>query len=149
MIRVSMRLTAGLLCAASTAGAAEVGYYTQPALHGDRLVFASEGDLWTATVPPADAGPITAWRLTSSDGNESRPQLSPDGKWIAFTGEYEGNTDVYVMPIDGGSPTRLTFHPGPDMALAWTPDSRWVLFRSTSFALAWVGCASLIATLSN
>jgi tricorn protease len=130
MIRASLPLTIGLFWAASTASAAEVGYYSQPALHGDRLVFVSEGDLWTATVPPADGERITAWRLTSSDGSESRPQLSPDARWIAFAGEYEGNTDVYVMPVDGGSPTRLTFHPSPDVPLAWMPDGRWVLFRS-------------------
>ena len=58
------------------------------------------------------------------------PHVSPDGRWVAFTGEYDGNPDVYVMPVDGGSPTRLTFHPGPDVALGWTPDGRTVLFRS-------------------
>ncbi|MHC4318385.1 MAG: S41 family peptidase [Planctomycetota bacterium] len=131
MIRATLRLTIGLLCGVGTVSAAEVGYYSQPALHGDRLVFVSEGDLWTATLPPGDGEPITAWRLTSSDGSEARPQLSPDGRWIAFTGEYEGNTDVYVMPVDGGSPTRLTFHPSPDVALAWTPDGNSVLFRSS------------------
>jgi tricorn protease len=129
MIRASFSVTIGLLWTAS-ASAAEIGYYSQPALHGDRLVFVSEGDLWTATVPPADGEPITAWRLTSSDGAESKPTFSPDGRQVAFAGEYEGNTDVYVMPVDGGSPTRLTFHPGPDAPLAWTPDGRWVLFRS-------------------
>ncbi|MHC4220332.1 MAG: hypothetical protein ACYSU7_17950, partial [Planctomycetota bacterium] len=130
MIRASIRLTIGLMGTAGAVASAEVGYYSQPALHGERLVFVSEGDLWTATIPPSEGEPVTAWRLTSSDGSEARPQVSPDGRSIAFTGEYEGNTDVYVMPVDGGPPTRLTFHPSPDMALAWTPDSRWVLFRS-------------------
>ena len=111
--------------------AAPPGYYRQPTLHGDRLVFASEGDLWAAALNGDTGQPIVAWRLTSSDGTESRPQLSPDGRWVAFTGEYEGNTDIYVMPADGGAPTRLTYHPGTDTALGWTPDGRWVTFASS------------------
>ena len=63
------------------AGAAEVGYYSQPAIHGDRVVFVSEGDLWVTSVGAAVGEPVVAWRLTSGDGNESRPQLSPDGRW--------------------------------------------------------------------
>ncbi len=134
-----------LLITAGPAPAAEPGYYSQPTLHGDRVVFVSEGDLWAATlhagaddqigrddrddrVDPMQ--PIIAWRLTSGDGNESRPQLSPDGRWVVFTGDYDGNADVYVMPSDGGPPKRLTYHPASDTALAWTPDGRWVLFRS-------------------
>ena len=101
--------------------ASETGYYRQPALHGDRLVFVSEGDLWTARIPETDStSPTIAYRLTSGDGNESLPRISPDGNWIAFAGQYDGNTDVYVMPIDGGAPTRLTFHPTTDEPLAWT-----------------------------
>ena len=116
---------------ASPAGAAEIGYYSQPALHGDRIVFVSEGDLWTATIPQADSGqPIIAYRLTASDGSESHPRISPDGRWIAFAGQYDGNTDVYLMPSDGGEPRRLTFHGGEDIPLEWMPDGRSVLFRS-------------------
>ena len=121
----------GLLDDAATA--AEPGYYTQPALHTDRLIFVSEGDLWTCTLPPStsgDAPSIVAHRLTSSDGSESMPQISPDGRWLAFAGQYDGNTDVYVMPIDGGAPRRLTHHPAPDAPLAWTPDGQWIVFRS-------------------
>ena len=114
-----------------TAGAAEIGYYRQPALHGDRIVFVSEGDLWTATIgADAGAGPIIAYRLTASDGSESHPRISPDGRWIAFAGQYDGNTDVYLMPVDGGEPLRLTFHPGADLPLDWMPDGRSVLFCS-------------------
>ena len=116
---------------AGPAGAAEVGYYSQPAIHGDRVVFVSEGDLWVTSLGSVLGEPVVAWRLTSGDGNESRPQLSPDGRWIVFTGDYDGNADVYVMPSDGGPPTRLTYHPATDTTLAWTPDGRWVLFRSS------------------
>ncbi|MEE8458224.1 MAG: hypothetical protein V3S08_00035, partial [Phycisphaerales bacterium] len=86
--------------------AAPAGYYSQPTIHGDRVVFESEGDLWATSLGWAAGEPVVAWRLTSGDGNESRPQLSPDGRWIVFTGEYDGNADVYVMPSDGGPPTR-------------------------------------------
>ena len=110
--------------------AAPAGYYSQPTIHGDRVVFESEGDLWATSLGSAAGELVVAWRLTSGDGNESRPQLSPDGRWIVFTGEYDGNADVYVMPSDGGSPTRLTYHPATDTALAWTPDGQRVLFRS-------------------
>ena len=112
--------------------AAEVGHYAEPALHGDRVIFVSEGDLWSATIPPESAAeaPIIAWRLTTSEGAESRPQISPDGSQIAFAAQYDGNVDVYVMPIDGGAPTRLTFHPDPDVPLCFNADGRSVLFRS-------------------
>ena len=68
-------------------------------------------------------------RLTSSEGAETDPSFSPDGRWIAFSGQYGGNTDVYVMPATGGQPRRLTWHPGEDVAQGWTPDGD-VLFRS-------------------
>jgi tricorn protease len=118
-------------CAAALA--AEEGYYGQPTMHGDRVVFVSEGDLWTASVGargPGATGPVVAHRLTSADGDESWPRLSPDGRWIAFTGFYDGNADVFAMPADGGSPRRLTFHPDPEAVLGWTPDGKDVLFRS-------------------
>ncbi len=117
----------------SRAAGSEIGYCSEPALHGDRLVFVSEGDLWSAAIPKpggAAEAPIVAHRLTSSDGAESRPVFSPDGQALAFSGEYDGNTDVYVMPADGGAPTRLTFHPGADLTRSWTADGRHVVFSS-------------------
>jgi len=92
--------------------------------HG-QVVFAYAGDLWISAVK---GGP--ARRLTSHPGDELYPKFSPDGKWIAFTGEYDGNPDVYVVPSSGGEPRRLTYHPGNDVVLGWSPDGR-VLFRST------------------
>ncbi|MGH9823119.1 MAG: hypothetical protein ACREDR_07710, partial [Blastocatellia bacterium] len=96
-----------------------------PDVSGDRIVFTYAGDLWTAS---RDGG--IARRLTSSPGVEQYAKFSPDGKWIAFTGEYDGNVDVYVMPADGGNPRRLTYHPAADLVLGWTPDSKRILFRS-------------------
>jgi tricorn protease len=100
------------------------GFYRYPSIGGGVIVFASEGDLWKV---PAAGG--VAQRLTAHEGDEKFPRISPDGKWIAFTGQYEGNDDVYVMPAEGGEPRRLTYHPMPDQALGWTPDGK-ILFRS-------------------
>ncbi|MBZ5608496.1 MAG: PDZ domain-containing protein [Acidobacteriia bacterium] len=97
----------------------------QPDISKDSVVFVYAEDLWT--VPRAGG---EARRLTSHPGDEQFPKFSPDGKWIAFTGEYDGNADVYVIPAEGGEPRRLTYHPANDMVLGWTADSKKVLFRS-------------------
>jgi tricorn protease len=99
----------------------------QPSVHGSRVVFAYGGDLWTASVQGGEAK-----RLTSHVGFESSPMFSPDGTMIAFTGEYDGNVDVFVVAADGGSPTRLTFHPAADLLAGWSPDGKSVLVRSNS-----------------
>jgi tricorn protease len=91
----------------------------------DNVVFVYAGDLWIAS---REGG--AARRLTSHLGDELYPKFSPDGKWVAFTGEYDGNPDVYVMPAEGGEPKRLTFHPSNDIVLGWTPDGKNILFRS-------------------
>ncbi len=96
-----------------------------PDISGHRIVFVYAGDLWTA----ADSGG-SAVRLTSHPGIESAPMFSPDGRWIAFSGQYDGNTDVYVIPSSGGVPRRLTYHPGDDTVTGWSPDGRRVLFSS-------------------
>jgi len=100
------------------------GFYRYPTIGSGTIAFASEGDLWM--VPEAGG---MAMRLTAHEGEERFPKLSPDGRWIAFTAQYDGNDDVYVMPSHGGEPVRLTWHPAPDQALGWTQDGK-VLFRS-------------------
>ncbi len=77
------------------------GFYRQPALHGDTIVFSAEGDLWTV---PTSGG--TAQRLTTHPGIENHPVVSPDGQTVAFTARYEGPTEVYTMPLAGGVPAR-------------------------------------------
>ncbi len=114
-----------LVVAAWCAAAATPAYIRYPDLNGNRIVFAAEGDLWLV----ADTGGV-ARRLTTHPGTEYFPRFSPDGKWVAFTGEYDGNQDVFVIPAAGGEPRRLTWHPGPDQVVGWTPDSAKVLFRS-------------------
>jgi tricorn protease len=103
---------------------------SHPDIHGDTIVFAHGGDLWTV---PSKGGNAT--RLTTSEGVEMLPFFSPDGQSIAFTGEYDGRQDVYVMPAQGGAPTRLTYHPQPDLARGWTRDGLQVIFASPTDAL--------------
>ncbi len=96
-----------------------------PDIFGNTIVFVAGGDLWKA---PADGG--TAQRLTFHDGQERNPQFSNDGKMIAFTGEYDGNPDVYVMNADGGNITRVTYHPGYDNVVGWHPLENKIIFSS-------------------
>ena len=106
-----------------------------PDVSGERVVFCYAGDLWSAS---ATGG--VAVRLTSHSGLELFPKFSPDGNWIAFTGQYDGDEQVYVMPSGGGVPKQLTFYParGPlaprwgydHQVYGWTPDGKRVVFRS-------------------
>jgi tricorn protease len=96
----------------------------EPTISADNIVFVYANDLWLV---PRSGG--DAVRLTTNEGEESLPHFSPDGKQIAFSAQYGGNTDVYVMPASGGMPTRLTWHPYGDFVQGWTPDGK-VLFRS-------------------
>jgi len=96
----------------------------QPTISDTEIVFVYANDLWKTTINGGDA-----IRLTSNEGYESLPHFSTDGKHIAFTAQYDGNTDVYVIPASGGEPKRLTWHPGGDFVQGWTPDGK-VLFRS-------------------
>lgn len=98
----------------------------QPTISNTHIVFVYANDLW---IVPKDGG--DARRLTSNEGEESVPHFSPDGKWIAFTGQYDGNTDVYLIPVEGGQPERLTWHPSPDIVTGWTPNGEEILFASS------------------
>ena len=97
-----------------------------PDIHKDKVVFVSGEDIWTAPVTGGQAR-----RLTLHDGVERYPKFSPDGKYIAFTGEYDGNSDVYLMNNEGGDITRLTFHPAYDEVIGWHPVDNKILFRSS------------------
>jgi tricorn protease len=106
-----------------------------PDNHGDKVVFTYAGDLWTASA----SGGLAA-RLTAHTGMELFAKFSPDGKWIAFTGQYDGDEQVYIIPVTGGVPKQLTFYPsrGPlparwgydNQVYGWTPDGKSVVFRS-------------------
>jgi len=96
-----------------------------PTISRSQIVFTFAGDLWSVS---RDGG--SAIRLTTGAGAETDPIFSPDGSQIAFTGEYDGNVDVFVMPAAGGTPKRLTYHPAADRAIGWTPDGKNILFAS-------------------
>lgn len=98
----------------------------QPTISNTDIVFVYANDLWRVAKDGGDA-----IRLTSNEGAESNPHFSPDGKLIAFTGQYDGNTDVYVIPVEGGQPQRLTWHPGADQVTGWTPDGESILFATS------------------
>jgi tricorn protease len=97
-----------------------------PAVSRAQIVFNYGGNLWIAR---RDGG--EAQRLTSGIGTEDDPAFSPDGSLVAFTGEYDGNQDVFVIPATGGVPKRLTYHPGADIVVGWTPDGKNILFLSS------------------
>lgn len=96
-----------------------------PDIHGEHIVFSYGGDLWTTTIEGGNA-----IRLTSHPGLEINPYYSPDGKWIAFTAQYDGNTDVFIIPAEGGNPKRLTYHPLDDSVTGWSADGKYVYFSS-------------------
>ncbi|MCK7530387.1 MAG: hypothetical protein MZV63_04705 [Marinilabiliales bacterium] len=98
---------------------------SQPAASSAHIAFIYAEDLWIADADGSDPR-----RLTVDEGIESDPFFSPDGKIIAFSAQYDGNTDVYSVPVTGGVPLRLTWHPGDDLARGFTPDGKKVLFAS-------------------
>jgi len=97
-----------------------------PTISRTQIAFAYGGDIWIA---PRGGG--VAHRLVTGYALDSGPLFSPDGSLVAFSGEYDGNVDVYVVSSAGGEPRRLTYHPGADIAVGWTPDGKRVLFRSS------------------
>jgi tricorn protease len=102
---------------------------TRPAVSAERVAFVYANDIWTA-----DLEGRSVRRLTSDVGVESFPAFSPDGSLVAFSGQYDGNVDVYVVPAGGGVPKRLTWHPAADTVVGFTPDGKSVLFVSGRFS---------------
>lgn len=125
-----------LLLLLTLAGGAQTKLLRFPDIHGNRIVFVHAGDIWTVS----DQGG-RAIRLTAHPGLELFPKFDPTGRWIAFTGQYDGDEQVYVVPAEGGEPRQLTYYParGPlaprwgydHHVYGWTPDGKRVLFRST------------------
>lgn len=113
---------------ATSAMANTTGYYQMPDANDAHLVFVSEGDLWRAS---STGG--TATRLTTHTEVESHPTMSPDGKWIAFQANYDGPTEIYIMPVMGGAPKRITFEGGRVTPRGWFDNNR-VLYRSSNIS---------------
>jgi tricorn protease len=128
-------IVTAILALIASAAAADTRLLRFPDLHGDTVVFTYAGDLWLAGTDGSDVR-----RLTSHPGQELFARFSPDGRHIAFTGQYDGGEQVYVVPVAGGEPKRLTWYPseGPlparwgydHQVYGWTPDGEAVLFRS-------------------
>src|SRR5262249_25421689 len=99
--------------------------------HGDKIVFTAEGDLWLGSIQAR-----SVHRITSHPGLEIDAKFSPDGNWIAFSGEYDGGTDIYVIPAEGGEPRRVTYEAfvGSDLyrprVEGWSQDGKFIYFRS-------------------
>ena len=96
-----------------------------PAISKDKISFVYAGDIWVADLKGANVKRITAF-----EGVEADPHFSPDGNYIAFTAQYDGNTDVYVVSSNGGEPKRLTWHPAWDMVRCWSPNGKEIYFAS-------------------
>jgi tricorn protease len=120
------RLLISLLLPALSAQTAGTRLLRAPTVSTTQIAFAYANNIWSVN---REGG--TARRLTSFQGLTSNPHFSPDGKWLAFSAEYGGNLDVYMMPSEGGEPKRLTWHPGPDTVQGWAPDGKSVIFTST------------------
>src|SRR5271169_934173 len=112
---------------ASAQGEIHRGYYRYPAVHGDTIIFTSEGDLWTVSVHGG-----AAQRITSNTGRETMAAISPDGGTVAFQADYEGPAEVYTMPVGGGLPQRRTWD-GDAIPEGWTPDGR-VMVRTRRYS---------------
>ncbi|WP_299213102.1 S41 family peptidase [uncultured Aquimarina sp.] len=93
---------------------------------GDTIIFSYDGDLWKVN---SNGGNAT--RLTAMQGDETRPSVSPDGKWVAFSASQYGNKDVYIIPLEGGEIRQLTFHDSADTVESWSWDSKKIFFTSS------------------
>ncbi len=102
-----------------------------PTVSATQIAFAYGGEIW---IVGRHGG--TAHRLVTGTDRLAGPVFSPDGTMVAYTGDYDGNADVYVVPAAGGEPRRLTYFPGDDVALGWTPDGTRVVFRSSRKSFA-------------
>lgn len=102
-------------------------FLSNPCLTPDGLtvIFSFEGDLWKTDVKDGQAT-----RLTAMQGYETSPRVSPDGKWIAFTGRQYGNADVFIMPVSGGEVKQITYHSGNDEVTSWSWDAKTIYFNS-------------------
>ena len=115
-----------LLLTLTTLSPAATRLLRTPSVSSTKIAFAYANNIWTV-----DRAGGPALRITTFQGQTQNPHFSPDGKWLAFSAEYAGNTDVYVVSADGGEPKRLTWHPGPDLVQGWTPNGKTILFTST------------------
>ncbi|HQP90111.1 MAG TPA: protease, partial [Bacteroidales bacterium] len=137
MKKLSIFLLLNLILTTMSYSQQEARLLRFPTTDGDKIVFSYAGQLYTVSKQGG-----TARQLTTGNGYAIFPRLSPDSKWVAFTGQYDGNTEVYLMPANGGTPKRLTYtatlnrddlsdRMGPNnIVIGWTPDSKYIIYRS-------------------
>src|SRR5258707_1446111 len=122
---LGLLMAVGLLAWANVAAGADSPLLLQqPTISKSEVVFVYGGYLWSA---PREGGEA---RQLTTGGHETHPAFSPDGKWIAFTGEDDGNADVYFMAAEGGAPKALAWQPAADGAVGWRPDGTKILDKS-------------------
>src|SRR6266446_10815351 len=114
------------LCAPLTAAGREAKLVRYPHYNHGRIAFTYLADIWTA-----DEDGKNIKRITANKARDIYPRFSPDGKWIAFSSDRNGNYDVFVAPAAGGKVKQLTFHTGNDEVVGWSPDGKRVIFRAT------------------
>jgi len=115
-----------LLCVPLSALGREVKLVRYPSYNHGRIAFTYLADIWTA-----DEDGKNVKRITANKARDVYPRFSPDGKWIAFSSDRNGNFDVFIVSSEGGTAKQLTFHSVDDTVLGWTPDGRAVLFASS------------------
>lgn len=125
MKRIIPLLLVLLFAAASISAQINARLMRYPDVSESHISFVYAGDIWII-----EKDGSTAIRLSSPAGEETYPKFSPDGQTIAFSGNYDGNTDIYTIPITGGVPNRITFHGDPDRVNGWSPDGNNILFAS-------------------
>jgi len=124
--RLLPAIMGGLAVMVAAPASAQTRLLRQPSISATQVAFTYANNIWVASRDGGDAR-----RVTSFQGVTTNPKFSPDGKWLAFSGQYAGNTDVYVVATEGGEPRRLTWHPGADVVQGWTPDGGRIVFSSS------------------
>lgn len=133
-----------LICLAATPALAVEGWYRDPAIHGETVVFTAEGDLWRVA---ASGGP--AQRLTTHPAEEAQAAISPDGRLLAFVANYEGTPEVYAMPLAGGAPKRLSFENARVWVQGFAPDGRVVYASEGVVGPSWSRVLRLVDPTSG
>jgi len=123
-LRYCALIMTGLVVSLTSAAQQETLLLRSPSVSQDKIAFAYAGDIWVAGKDGSNPR-----RITVNPDVEAEPMLSPDGKWIAFSGNYDGNNDVYVVSANGGIPRRITFHPYGDVVRGWHGNDK-ILFSS-------------------
>ncbi|WP_367210627.1 hypothetical protein [Sphingobacterium sp. R2] len=133
MNRTHFKLIAAFLVGTTflSAKAQETLLLRNPSISANNIAFVYGGDIWIA-----DKNGTNPRRLTTNPGVEQNPMFSPDGKKVAFTGNYDGNTDVYVIPVAGGEPKRITYHPSSDVLRGWLNNDEVYYTTSRDFTYA-------------